>query len=457
MIRQLAMGLLSLAVISCNHQVAKRSPDKKNNMSSASFVPLDWSHSTNIYEVNLRQYTAEGTFNAFARELPRLKDMGVEVLWFMPITPIATEKRKGSLGSYYACYDYTSTNPEFGSIEDFKNLVARAHELGFKVIIDWVANHTGWGHVWTTSHPDYFKRNEHSEFYDKNGWDDVIDLDFDNQNMRRDLIEAMRFWVRECNIDGFRCDMAMLVPLDFWKEARRTLDQDKKLFWLAECEESNYHEAFDATYTWEWMHKSEDFAKHRTDIAGLDSLLWKYNAHFAPTAYRVYFTSNHDENSWNGTEYEKYGDAALPLAVFSATWNGIPMLYSGQELPNRKRLQFFDRDPIEWHGQPELHQFYQTLLTLHKNNPALRAGDKAVTTYRLRSNADQQVFAFIRKNGNHEVMVVLNLSGQDALHCQFQDPLVNGQFKEVFDGYEQDFTHHKELVLKAWGYKVFVK
>jgi alpha-amylase len=457
MIKHLALATIAFAAFSCNNLVKDQQTDKTNKMSYPGFEPVEWSHSTNIYEVNLRQYSDEGSFKAFSKSLPRLKDMGAEILWFMPITPIATEKRKGTLGSYYACSDYTAINPEFGSLDDFRQLVKEAHNEGFKVIIDWVANHCGWNHVWTKSHPDYFKRNEHGEFYDKNGWDDVIDLDYNNPNMRKDMIEAMRFWVKECDIDGFRCDMAMLVPLDFWKDARASLDKDKKLFWLAECEETNYHEAFDVTYAWEWMHKTEDFAKHKTDINGLDSTLRRYNENFYPTAIRGYFTSNHDENSWNGTEFEKYGDASKPLAVFSATWNGIPMVYCGQELPSRKRLKFFDKDPIEWTGKFELHDFYKTLLTLHKENPALRAGDTTVTTYRLKTTADQHIFSFLRKKGNDEVLVLLNLSANDSIPFIIQDDIVKGTFREVFDSTTHDFGADRNYKLKAWDYKVYIK
>ncbi|ULQ56675.1 alpha-amylase family glycosyl hydrolase [Flavihumibacter rivuli] len=426
-------------------------------MEQDQFKPVDWSYSTNIYEVNLRQYTREGNFKAFTREMPRLRKMGVEVLWFMPITPIATEKRKGTLGSYYACSDYTSTNPEYGTVADFKALVEEAHQLGFKVIIDWVANHTGWGHTWTRTHPDYFKKNEKGEFYDRNGWDDVIDLDYSNPNMRSDMIEAMRFWVKECDIDGFRCDMAMLVPLDFWKTARSSLDKEKKLFWLAECEEANYHEAFDATYTWEWMHKTADYYKKKTTIAGLDSLLDKYETSFLPSSFRTFFTSNHDENSWNGTEYEKYGDMARSLAVFSCTWNGIPMLYSGQELPNKKRLKFFEKDPIEWNGTYALEGFYRTLLTLHKTHPALRAGDPAARTYRLKTSANDRIFAFLRKNGDAEVLVLLNLSPEDGVNFTIQDDLVKGQYRNAFGDSPQDFSGHMNYRLGAWDFRVFVK
>lgn len=425
-------------------------------MASSGFVPLSWTHHSNIYEVNLRQYTLEGSFNAFARELPRLQNMGVQILWFMPITPIAIDKRKGTLGSYYACGDYTSTNPEYGSLDDFRQLVQQAHELGMKVIIDWVANHTGYGHTWTLTHPEYFRKNERGEFYDANGWDDVIDLDYTNVDMRHAMMDAMDFWVRETDIDGFRCDMAMLVPLDFWVEARRQLDQRKKLFWLAECEELNYHDAFDATYAWEWMHKIEDFAKGKTDIGGLDWLLNKIDSSYPATAFKVWFTSNHDENSWNGTEYEKYGNLALPFAVFSITWNGMPMIYSGQESPNNKRLAFFDKDTINWNGQYALHGFYKKLLTLHATHPAARGADPAVKTTRIHGNADQQVFAFLRQNGEEAILVLLNLSGQE-LFFQWNDTHTDGLYEEIFSGEWTDFSIKKGVHLHAWGYKVLVK
>lgn len=425
-------------------------------MSQNRFTPVDWSHTTNIYEVNLRQYTPEGSFNAFARELPRLRDMGIETLWFMPVTPIATEKRKGTLGSYYACSDFTSTNPEYGTLEDFKSLVQDAHRLGCKVIIDWVANHTGWGHSWTKSHPDYFKRNEMGEFYDSHGWDDVIDLDFNNREMRNDLIEAMRFWVKECDIDGFRCDMAMLVPLDFWIEARTALDAEKKLFWLAECEEAAYHDAFDVTYTWEWMHKTLEFVKHHQDIHHLDQLLQKYNHQFHSEAMRLFFTSNHDENSWNGTEFEKYGEAHKPMAVFTATWNGIPLIYSGQELPNRKRLMFFDKDPIEWTGNCSYHNFYKILLDLRKENPALRAGDSMVSTRRIHTNANHHIFGFQRKYGEKEVLVLLNLSPYDGVGFTISDSFISGAYQDAFTGQVHEFID-KHYMLNAWDFRVFVK
>ncbi|HRF24316.1 MAG TPA: alpha-amylase family glycosyl hydrolase, partial [Chitinophagaceae bacterium] len=272
---------------------------------------------------------------------------GVHTLWLMPITPISQKHRKGTLGSYYACSDYTSINPEFGTLDDFKQLVKEAHQQGFKVIIDWVANHTGWDHVWTVQHPDfYLKDTQTNNFKTTAGMEDIIELDYSNPELKKAMIAAMQYWVKEAGIDGFRCDLASWVELDFWKEARATLDAVKPLFWLGEFDElenPEYSEAFDASYTWAWMHKTEAFYKQKQPLDSLLDLLKKYDD-IGDSTMRIWFTSNHDENSWNGSEYEKYGDTAKALAAFSCTWNGIPLIYSGQELPNKKRLKFFDKD-----------------------------------------------------------------------------------------------------------------
>jgi len=417
------------------------------------FKPVEWSRTTNLYEVNIRQYTPEGTFSAFAPALYRLKDMGVEVLWFMPITPISKEVRQGTLGSYYACSDYTSTNPEFGTLDDFRKLVQQAHSLGMKVIIDWVANHTGWDHWWTEKHPGYYVRNAEGKFYDKHGWHDVIDLNFYNNHMRRDLIEAMKFWVTSCDIDGFRCDMAHLVPLDFWRTARTELDAVKPLFWLAETENIAYHQVFDASYTWSWMHQTEHFFKGSINLNDLLKTLQNYRINFPPQALRLYFTANHDENSWNGTEYEKYGQAAQMLAVFSCTWDGLPLVYSGQELPNKKRLKFFDKDTIAWTGQYALHDFYQTLLNLRKRNPALHAGDEAAKNFRIKTTADENVFCFMRKKENKRVLVILNFSANER-PFEIVDERAPGAYTDVFTEKRLDVVVGKTMVLAPWDYLV---
>jgi len=416
-----------------------------------------WMMNTTIYEVNVRQYTTEGTFNAFSAALPRLKDMGVETLWFMPVTPIAQKLKKGELGSYYAAADYTSINPEFGTMEDFKQLVKEAQNQGFKVIIDWVANHTGWDHVWTVEHPEYFKKDESTgDFLRASGMDDIIELDYSNPALRKAMIDAMKFWVVETGLDGFRCDLAFWVELDFWTEAKAELEKDKKLFWLGELDpldHPDYMQVFNAAYSWTWMHKTEDFFKNNLPLNTLTDVLKRYQQ---VPPMQAWFTSNHDENSWNGSEYEKYGDGARALAVFSCTWPGLPLIYSGQELPNKKRLAFFEKDVIDWNGQFELHQFYKLLLNLHKHHPALHGSEHEAPVLILRTSTPAHVLAFLRKKGEKEVLVFLNLS-RNEVHPIINDNNLKGKFENLFENLVVDFDQTKDLHLKPWDYLVLVK
>lgn len=419
----------------------------------------NWKHSTNIYEVNVRQYTPEGTFKAFEKELPRLRAMGVKTLWFMPITPISQMNKKGSMGSPYAAQDYTSINPEFGTLDDFKNLVKEAHKQGFKVIIDWVANHTGWDHKWTKSNPDFYLKDPDGSFHTASGMNDIIELDYSNPRMRQAMIDAMKFWVKECDIDGFRCDLASWVEVDFWKQARPEVEKIKPLFFLGEFDEienPDYGEVFDASYTWTWMHKTKDYYQQNQPLQELRTLLTRYSQ-IGNGSMRAWFTSNHDENSWNGTEYEKYGDIALPLAVFSSTWNGIPLMYSGQELPMKnKRLEFFEKDPIPWNGTYELQNFYKTLYELKSKNPALKGGNNASQTHFINTSSDDKILAYLRRNGNDEVLVLLNMS-KEAVTFKIYDGQVYGKMKNIFTNEERDFSKTNELELPVSGYAVFVK
>jgi len=420
---------------------------------------VDWRHTTSIYEVNTRQYTVEGTFEAFRKHIPRLHDMGVHTLWFMPVTPISVKGRKGTLGSYYACSDYMSVNPEFGTLDDFKAIVQDAHGLGMKVMIDWVANHTGCDHRWTLEHTDFYKRNGEGQFYDAHGWDDVIDLDFSNAAMRLKMIEAMSYWVREADIDGFRCDMAMLVEVGFWHQARTALDQLKPMLWLAELDQwsdSAYLEVFDAAYSWHWMHATQDHYRSGSwDIRGLKEILEKYGKLSPAGSMRAWFTSNHDENTWNGCEYDKYGALAIPLAVFSCTWDGIPLIYSGQELPNLKRLEFFDKDPINWTPDPQLHRMYAKLLQLRKNHPALRGGDEAVQTTWLDGNENEPLLAYERRNGDRRVLVLLNFSAQPQ-KADLDGHGHRGKFVELFSDRIWDTDKDLTSVLLPWACQVWV-
>jgi glycosidase len=424
------------------------------------FKKADWIKNTDVYEVNIRQYSLEGTFKAFEKHLPRLKDMGVSTLWFMPITPISQKLKKGSMGSPYACSDYISINPEFGNLEDFKSTVKIAQGLGFKIIIDWVANHTGWDHVWTITHPEYYKKDPATgDFKIASGMDDIIELDYDNPSLRASMIDSMKYWITECGIDGFRCDLAFWVRLDFWMEARAELEKTKTLFWLAESdplENPDYYNAFDACYTWTWMHQTADFYKNHQNKNILDGILNRYNQNANKENIKLWFTSNHDENSWNGTEYEKYGEAAKAFAVHSFTWEGIPLIYSGQELPNLKRLEFFEKDTIDWTEKFELHDFYKTLLKLRKENPALRAGDEESITVILHTNCENNILAYLRKNGEQEVLVLLNFSSQ-LVEFSIIDEKLGGSFKDVFTKRNFDFTEIKSFELIPWAYKIFEK
>lgn len=414
-----------------------------------------WSYNANIYEVNIRQYTAEGTFAAFSHHLPRLKDMGIKILWFMPITPIGKKDRLGTLGSYYSVLDYTAVNPEFGTMDDFKNLVSEAHALNMKVIIDFVTNHTSNDHSWVTDFPDYYVRDEKGDPLHPQGWMDVSELNYKNRKLQEEMIKVLKFWVRECNIDGYRCDMAHLVPLSFWIKAKNKVSRvQPNLFWLAECEEPEYHEVFDATYTWRWMHATSNFYKGQMSLQSLLTVLYKSVTEFPCNAMRAYFTSNHDENSWNGTEYEKYGSASSLFAVFSCTWNGIPLIYSGQELPNKKRLKFFDKDEIEWQPDTELHKFYKKLLTLKSNNPALKSGDASGLTKIISHPEDPEIFAYLRKNGNDEVLVILNPHPEPK---NFEIRYVKGVFKNIFGGPDVNLDDDNFVYLHPWGHLVFEK
>jgi len=383
--------------------------------------------------------------------------MGVEVLWFMPVHPIGKINRKGSMGSYYSIMDHKGINPEFGTAADFKNLVSQAHALGMKVIMDWVANHASWDHVWTKDHPAYFERDEQGNFKAPYDWTDVIQIDHHNAAQQDAMIDAMQYWVTGFDIDGFRADLAHLTPLHFWKKARTAIEPLKPgMFWLAESEEISYHEVFDASFTWEWMHITENFYKGQANLNGLYDVLAKYDTDFPGTAYRMYFTSNHDENTWNGTEYEKYGEMAKALAVFSCTWNGIPMIYSGQEMPNLKRLPFFERDPVAWTGEFGLHDFYKTLLALHKQNPALRAADASVSTFHILTEGGKNSMAYLRKHEQDEVLVFLNVS-HERTGLVIKDRLVDGTYLNVFDKTTAYLSPGGFIKMQPWEYLVLVK
>ncbi len=374
-----------------------------------------------LYQINVRQYSAAGTLAAVQADLPRLKALGVDILWLMPIQPIGVLNRKGSLGSYYSIRDYTAVNPEFGTLADAKAFVAAAQGLGFKVILDWVANHTAWDHAWATAHQDWYRLNAQGEVYpvtfnagqpNEEHWDDVIALDYRSEGLRAAMISAMRFWVADVGVDGFRCDVASLVPVDFWVRARRELEAVKPLFMLAESDAVALHTsgAFDVTY--DWTLPDEVFKKLGRGEAGaplLKAWLERQPAGYPPEACRMRFTSNHDYNSWHGTDVELYGDAWQALAVLTFMLPGMPLIYNGQEAGLSRRLAFFEKDAIDWRDETHA-AFYRRLVALKHRHPALAAPPQGGTLTLLPAAPD--VVAFERRRGADVVRVAVNLSAQ---------------------------------------------
>ncbi|MCY7291216.1 MAG: 1,4-alpha-glucan branching protein [Ferruginibacter sp.] len=424
--------------------------------SSSLFSTPAFLNGSNMYEVNIRQYTVEGTFKAFAEHLPRLKDMGVQILWMMPIHPIGIVKRKGILGSYYSIQNHKGINTEFGTEQDFKDLVLKVHALGMKIIIDWVANHTSWDNVWTKTNPEFFVKNEEGDFIAPYDWDDVIQIDHSNEAEQTAMIDAMQYWITHFDIDGFRADLAHLTPLPFWLKARTNLSPFKKdLIWLAETEEVNYHEAFDISYTWKWMHATEQFVKGEKTLADCVKVLTEYKNDFPENALRLFFTSNHDENSWNGSEYEKYGELTKAFAVLSCLYAAVPLVYSGQELPSKKRLLFFEKDLMEWNPTIELHSFYKTLLSFRNENDIFKnAGMNSVIIDEPLVN--KNIMAYKIENNNRQVQVFLNLN-KVSISENISFAGAEGNYKNIFTQQEIQVGNYFLFETEPGGYCVLEK
>ena len=432
-------------------KVKNRSSFKSKSMSFLQPI-VPWANGSNIYEVNIRQYTPEGTINAFSEHIPRLYDMGIKIIWLMPITPISIKKRQGKMGSYYAASSYIDIDPFYGTAGDFRNLVLKAHSLGMKVMIDWVANHTGYDHVWTTKYPQYYHKDKTGNFIALHQWTDVIDLDYTNPEMRSAMICSMKHWIKEFDLDGFRCDMARTVPLDFWLQARSECDLIKPLLWLAECEIRAYYNAFDINYGWEVMRALDKyFSKGKPLLHEIKDMLKDY-AKYPPGTRKLLFTSNHDENTYYGTEYEKYGMAAKAVAVLTCTWPGIPLIYSGQELPNKKRLSFFEKDEIKWTGNFELHEFYKTLLNLRTHNKALQEDAFAEI---LQTN-DPDILVYLCKYDNDRVLVLLNFGREETrFHCNHSE--IGGHYEDLFEKKEVILQNDMHLLLEPGEFKVYYR
>ncbi len=330
-----------------------------------------------IYELNTRQFTPEGTFSAATRRLPAIKALGADILWLMPIHRIGVKNRKGRLGSPYAVQDYYSIHTDLGSADDLKHLVREAHQLGLKVIIDWVANHTAWDHVLVRQHPEWYARDWKGDFRPCQWWDwsDIIELDYSHAGLRKYMTDAMKYWIREFDLDGFRADIAGFVPLDFWELARKQLEQIKPVFMLAEWESRDLHAgAFDASYAWSWWDAVHAIANDQTkDLTPLYVYYSFRERSYPAESMRMTFVTNHDKNALEGTSRELFGDALEAVITLSFIGDGIPLIYNGQEAGDSHRLAFFEKDHIRWTTHPH-GTLLKKLIACKKENPALWNG-----------------------------------------------------------------------------------
>ena len=437
---------------------ACKSNDTTETVAIVSGQHTDWVYDATIYEVNVRQYTTEGTFSAFEEHIPRLQELGVDILWFMPIQAIGEVERKGTLGSYYSIYNYTEVNSEFGTLQDFKSVVNKAHASGMKVILDWVANHTSRDAVWLENE-DWYVTDSDGNVVAPYDWSDVAKLNYDNKDMRDAMLQSMLWWVREAGIDGFRCDVANEVPTDFWLRATDSLKAIKPdIFMLAEAEEPELNvKAFDAYYAWDFHHKMNMVAKGEGNVDSLRISLNKMNSRFDDRAIPMYFTSNHDENSWNGTEFERMGDAVSIFAALTYVLPGMPLIYNGQEVGFNRRLEFFEKDNIDWSDSGSKFQFtdlYVQLNAFKKSNSALFTQEKGGEMVEVENNISDKVWSFKRLKGENEVHCVFNFTDEDVV-VSFEKTIAGEGFKDFHNATSSDAI--ESVKLKAWEYKLFYK
>lgn len=469
-----ALGMIGALVFSgCGSKgnVAKTDVTERDSTFTNVKHP-EWSRNAVIYEVNLRQYSDSGNVSSFARELPRLKELGVDILWMMPIHPISKEGRKGSLGSYYAVADYTAFNPEFGTIDQFKDMVKKAHALGLKVILDWVPNHSGRDNKWVTEHPDWYEKDSLGNMKGVYDWTDVFVFDYSNPEMRKGMADAMKFWLTDIDVDGFRCDVAMEVPTDFWDETRPKLEEAKAdIFMLAEATVPELQKnAFDMGYNWplkdlfsaiaatsgQYSFKGADGNVREfpeTHAADIDKLLAEQAAGFPKDTYLMNMVTNHDLNSWEGTEFDRLGTLAPAFAVLTYTLPGMPLIYTGQETGLDRALEFFEKDKApQWEPRNEYFTFYQKLNNLKHSQKALAAGLEGGELMRY-ATSSPDLYIFSREKEGSKVTVLTNLGKEEAaVEFSGDKPEVKGM-KDFFSGADAAVP----ASLKPGEYLVFVK
>lgn len=419
-----------------------------------------WSYEAVLYEMNIRQLTKEGTLKAATDELPRLKELGIDAVWLMPIYPIGITSRKGSLGSYYSIADYCNINENFGTFTDFDTFVKKAHKLGLKVILDWVANHTSRDAKWLNNKPlDWYERDNNGEAKIPWDWSDTAQLNYTNKEVWQGQIEAMKFWITEHNIDGFRCDMAMLVPIEFWQVVRFSLQQIKPdIFLLAEAEEDNlFQNAFDACYSWNLHHAMCDVAQGKTRVWTLRDRIHTDRRRFPKWSMRMTFTSNHDENSWSGSEFTRFGAALEPMAALTFLLpNSLPLIYTGQEFGFDHSFAFFDRDPMPKMEANNYTQFYKSMCNIYHSHKALHSADSGGSFIEIINNAPDCLLTFVREKDDDRVIVITNLSPY-TIFGDFHTGIYAGEYIDAMTNKSTTLYEHMWGDIAPWSYKILTK
>ncbi|TYP99032.1 maltogenic amylase-like enzyme [Tenacibaculum adriaticum] len=471
--RILSLIALSTLVFACKTEQKETKTEEVKVIAPVSAAMME---NAVIYEANIRQYSKEGTFDAFTKDIPQLKDLGVKIIWLMPVFPISETKRKATggdfaskiedpevsnrmLGSYYAVSDFTKINPEFGTIEEFRELVKTAHDNDIYVILDWVPNHTGWDHTWLKTNPEFYTKNDKGEITDPLnedgtpvGWADVADLNYNSKGLRTQMVKDMSYWITKEGVDGFRCDVAGSVPTDFWQEAIPQLRAQKDIFMLAEAWEPELlkDNLFDMGYGWDRHHAMNHIAKGEHKVAHWDETYSKDTARYENDDILMTFVTNHDENSWSGTIEERMGEAAEALTALSYVAPGMPLIYSGQEYGLKHRLKFFEKDSIpkakgkEW-------DLLKKLGKLKNENVALHGGKNAASYTKIDTKNDH-VLAFERAKEDKRVTYIANLSKEP----QTIQNILKGTCTDYMKNSEVDFNK-EEISLQPWEYLIIVE
>ena len=422
------------------------------------FENAEWTRDAVIYQLNTRQFTSEGTFAAAQEQLPRLAEMGVDIVWLMPIHPIGEINRKGTLGSPYAVKDYRGVNPDLGTPEEFRAFVDAAHELGLKVILDWVANHSAWDNLLTQTNPEWYSRTPEGDLMPPEGtdWLDTVDFDYSQAGLREYMTGSLAYWVREFDIDGYRADVAGYVPLDFWETARAELNSIKPVFMLAEWETRDLHaKSFDATYGWGWKEELQKVAAGEGNANNMRGYYAGQKVTWPHAAYRMNYTDNHDQNSWDGVASDIYGPAYEAAIALSFVGTGIPLIYNGQEADLDRQLEFFEKDQIEWKtGQYD--GLFRQLIALKTEEPALWNGRYGAPMIDVPNSVPDDVLSFVRGEGSERIFAVFNLS-PNGHSVTFQLERHTGEYVDAMRKDDGSFTidARTEIGLEPWGYEIF--